>query len=200
MSKEVHRAQYSHNQAQTLRSINFGQCYHQQAITIIIIFNSYVNICSHLIFCNRRWYVLHDLIFNSNSLNSTVSTVLICFVALYIAVQFFSLSDKTQHQLSQYWGDCKQLLFEDFFCYHSRSVFQSVLGIYEPFQKSFIFLFSRNISLNSSSTTVDRHDKSQFYHTAPRSWWLEVEVRFMNCDCNLSHVIRQLELKQILQK
>ena len=100
----------------------------------------------------------------TKSLNFTVGTVLICFVALYIAVQFCSLSDKTQHQ------------------------------------KSFIFLFSRNISLNSSSTTLDRHDKSQFYHTAPRSWWLEVEVRFMNCDCNLSHVIRQLELKQILQK
>ena len=193
MSKEVHRAQNSNKQAQTLKGINFGQCYHQQAITIIIIFNSYVNICSHFIFCNGRWYVLHVLTFNSKSLNSTVGTVLICFLALYIAVQFFILSDKTQHQLSQ----TEKQTDND-----SRRSLQkaAVLGRYEPFQKGFIFLFSRNISLNSSSTTVDRHGKSQFYHTTPRSWWLEVEVRFMSCDCNLSQVIRQLELKQIRQK
>ena len=128
MSKEVYWAQNGLDP--TLKGINFVQCYQQWAITItiIIVFNSQVNLCCHFSFCNGRWYTLHVLIFNSKSLNSTVGTVLSFFVALYIALSRSLASDEIQLQFCQYWGYCIQLLFEDFFCYHCWPVLQSVSG------------------------------------------------------------------------
>ena len=74
----------------------------------LFIFNSCVYICSHFIFCNGRWYALQVLSFHSKSLNSTVGTVLICFVALYIAVQ----TTQTSCVIFACWGlICKNIFW-----------------------------------------------------------------------------------------
>ena len=166
MSKEVYWAQYGLDP--TLKGIKFVQCYQQWAITItiIIVFNSQVNLCCHFSFCNRRWYTLHVLIFNSKSLNSTVGTVLSFFVALYIAL---SRSLASLMKSNSSFASIGAIIFSCFL----KTSFAIIVGLFFSLFLADInlsrrvssFFFSWNISLSSSSATVDRHDKSQLYHT-----------------------------------